>query len=72
MLKLQIKISIIQFFVDEEIFERSAASYIMVSQNDVQLRESENERQLELEKLKVEFEERRRVDKEEREKKKNA
>ena len=67
MLKHEIKNIIIQFFVDEEIFEPSATSHIMVSQTDLQLRELENKRQLELEKMKLEFEERRRLDKEERE-----
>ena len=67
MLKHEIKNIIIQYFVDEEIFEPSAATYIMVSQTDVQLRELESKRQLELKKLKLEFEERRRADKEERE-----
>ena len=45
------------------------ASYSMVSQTNIQLREIENKRQLELEKkkLKLKFEERRRADKEERE-----
>ena len=67
MLKHEIKNIIIQIFVDEEIFEPSATSHIMVSQTDLQLRELENKRQLELEKMKLEFEERRRLDKEERE-----
>ena len=67
MLKHEIRNIIIQFFVDEEIFEPSATSHIMVSQTDIQLRELENKRQLELEKMKLEFEERRRLDKEERE-----
>ena len=67
MLKHEIKNSIIQFFVDEEIFEPSATSHIMVSQTDLQLKELEFKRQLELEKMKLEFEERRSADKEERE-----
>ena len=57
-LKHEIKNIIIQFFVDEEIFEPSATSHIMVSQTDIQLRELEIKRQLELEKMKLEFEER--------------
>ena len=69
MLKHEIKNIIIQFFVDEEVFEPSATSHIMVSQTDLQLRELENKRQLELEKLKLEFEEKRRADKAEREEK---
>ena len=67
MLKHEIKNIVIQFFVDEEVFEPSATSHIMVSQTDLQLKELEFKRQLELEKLKFEFEERRRADKEERE-----
>ena len=67
MLKHEINNIIIQFFVDEEVFEPSATSHIMVSQTDIQLRELENKRQLELEKIKLEFEERRRLDNEERE-----
>ena len=39
MLKHEIKNIIIQFFVDEDIFEPSATSHIMVSQTDIQLRE---------------------------------
>ena len=50
MLKHEIKNIVIQFFVDEEVFEPSATSHIMVSQTDLQLRELENKRQLELEK----------------------
>ena len=69
MLKHEIKNIIIQFFVDEEVFEPSATSHIMVSQTDLRLRELENKRQLELEKLKLEFEEKRRADKAEREEK---
>ena len=53
MLKHEIKNIIIQFFVDEEIFEPSATSHIMVSQTDLQLRELENKRQLELEKNEI-------------------
>ena len=67
MLKHEIKNIINQFFVDEEFFEPSATSHIMVSQTDIQLRELEIKRQLELENMKLEFEERRRADKEERE-----
>ena len=69
MLKHEIKNIIIQFFVDEEIFEPSATSHIMVSQTDIQLKELELKRHLELEKLRLEFEEKRRADKEEREEK---
>ena len=67
MLKREIKNVIIQFLVDEEFFETSATSLIMVSQTDIQLKELELKRHLELEKLRLEFEEKRRADKEERE-----
>ena len=67
MLKHENKNIVIQFFVDDEVFEPSATSHIMFSQTDLQLRELENKRQLELEKMKLEFEERRRADKAERE-----
>ena len=69
MLKREIKNVIIQFLVDEEFFEPSATSLIMVSQTDIQLKELELKRHLELEKLRLEFEEKRRADKEEREEK---
>ena len=69
MLKREIKNLIIQFLVDEEFFEPSATSLIMVSQTDIQLKELELKRHLELEKLRLEFEEKRRADKEEREEK---
>ena len=55
MLKHEINNIIIQFFVDEEVFDLSATSHIIVSQTDIQLRELENKRQLELEKIKLEF-----------------
>ena len=67
MLKREIKNVIIQFLVDEEFFEPSATSLIMVSQTDIQLKELELKRHLELEKIRLEFEEKRRADKEERE-----
>ena len=68
MLKREIKNVIIQFLVDEEFFEPSATSLIMVfSQTDIQLKELEFKRHLELEKLRLEFEGKRRADKEERE-----
>ena len=51
MLKREIKNVIIQFLVDEEFFEPSATSLIMVSQTDIQLKELELKRHLELEKL---------------------
>ena len=56
MLKREIKNVIIQFLVDEEFFEPSATSLIMVSQTDIQLKELELKRHLELEKLRLEFE----------------
>ena len=39
MLKHEIKNILIQFFVDEEIFDSSATSQILVTQTDLQLRE---------------------------------
>ena len=41
MLKHEIKNILIQFFVDEEIFDSSATSKILVTQTDLQLREIE-------------------------------
>ena len=67
MLKHEIKNILIQFFVDEEIFDSSATSQILVTQTDLQLRELEIKRQLEIEKLKLEHEERIRAEKAERE-----
>ena len=58
MLKHEIKNILIQFFVDEEIFDSSASSQILVTQTDLQLRELEIKRQIEMEKLKFEYEER--------------
>ena len=67
MLKHEIKNILIQFFVDEEIFDSSATSQILVTQTDLQLRELEIKRQIEMEKLKFEYEERIRAEKAERE-----
>ena len=67
MLKHEIKNILIQFFVDEEIFDSSAASQILVTQTDLQLRELEIKRQVEIEKIRLEHEERLRREKEERE-----
>ena len=67
MLKHEIKNILIQFFVDEEIFDSSATSHILVTQTDLQLRELEIKRQLEIEKLRLEHEERIRVEKAEQE-----
>ena len=67
MLKHEIKNILIQFFVDEEIFDSSATSQILVTQTDLQLRELEIKRQVEMEKLRLEHEERLRREKEERE-----
>ena len=67
MLKHEIKNILIQFFVDEEIFDSSATLQILVTQTDLQLRELEIKRQLEIEKLKLEHEERIRAEKAERE-----
>ena len=51
MLKHEIKNILIQFFVDEEIFDSSATSQILVTQTDLQLRELEIKRQVEIKKL---------------------
>ena len=67
MLKHEIKNILIQFFVDEEIFDSSATSQILVTQTDLQLRELEIKRQNELEKLRLEHENRVRVENAERE-----
>ena len=67
MLKHEIKNILIQFFVDEEIFDSSATSQILVTQTDLQLRELEIKRQMEIEKMKFEHEERIRAEKAERE-----
>ena len=63
MLKHEIKNILIQFFVDEEIFDSSATSQILVTQTDLQLREQEIKRQVEMEKLWLD----RECEKEERE-----
>ena len=62
MLKHEIKNILIQFFVDEEIFDSLATSQILVTQTDLQLRELEIKRQIEMEKLKFEYEERIRLE----------
>ena len=67
MLKHEIKNILIQFFVDEEIFDSSATSKILVTQTDLQLREIEIKNQITLEKLRLDQEERVRREKEERE-----
>ena len=67
MLKHEMKNILIQFFVDEEIFDSSATSQILVTQTDLQLRELEIKRQVEIEKLRLEHEERLRREKEEQE-----
>ena len=67
MLKHEIKNILIQFFVDEEIFDSSATSQILVTQTDLHLRELEIKRQVEIEKLRLEHDERLRREKEERE-----
>ena len=63
MLKHEIKNILIQFFVDEEIFDSSATSQILVTQTDLQLRELEIKRQVKMEKLRLD----REREKEERE-----
>ena len=67
MLKHEIKNILIQFFVDEEIFDSSATSQILVTQTDLQLRELEIKRQVEMEKLRLEHEDRIRMEPMERE-----
>ena len=67
MLKHEIKNILIHFFVDEEIFDSSATSQILVTQTDLQLRELEIKRQVEMEKLRLEHENRIRVENAERE-----
>ena len=62
MLKHEIKNILIQFFVDEEIFDSSATSQILVTQTDLQLRELEIKRQVEMEKLRLEHENRIRLE----------
>ena len=66
-LKHEIKNILIQFFVDEEIFDSSATSQILVTQTDLQLRELEIKRQVEMEKLRLEHEDRIRMETLERE-----
>ena len=65
MLKHEIENILIQFFVDEEIFDSSATFQILVTQTDLQLRELEIRWQLK--KMKFEHEERIRAEKAERE-----
>ena len=67
MLKHEIKKILIQFFVDEEIFDSSATSQILVTQTDLQLRELEIKRQVEMERLRLEHEDRIKAEKTERE-----
>ena len=67
MLKHEIKNILIQFFVDEEIFDSSTTSRILVTQTDLQLRELEIKRQVEMEKLRLEHEDRIRMETMERE-----
>ena len=51
MFKQEIKNILIQFFVDEGIFDSSATSQILVTHTDLQLRELEIKKQVEMEKL---------------------
>ena len=66
MLKHEIKNIFIQFFVDEDIFDSSATSQILVTQIDFQLRELEIKRQVEMERLRLEHEDRIKAEKAER------
>ena len=67
MLKHDIKNILIQFFVDEESFDSSATSQILVTQSDLQLRELEIKRQVGMERLRLEHEDKIRAEKAERE-----
>ena len=67
MLKHEIKNILIQFFVDEEIFDSLATSQILVTQTDLQLRELEIKRQVEMKRLRLEHEDRMKAEKAERE-----
>ena len=67
MLKPEIKNILIQFFGDEDVFDSSATSQILVTQTDLQLRKLEIKRQVEMEKLRLEHENRIRVENAERE-----
>ena len=67
MLKDEIKNILIQFFVEEKIFDSSATSQILVTQTDLQLRELEIKRQVEMKRLMLEHEDRIRAEKAERE-----
>ena len=53
--------------MDEEIFDSSATSQILVTQTDLQLRELDIKRQVKMEKIRLEHEERLRHEKEKRE-----
>ena len=63
MLKHEIKNNLIQFFVDEEMFDSSTLSHILVTQPDLQMRELDIKRQTEIETIKLEHEERIRIEK---------
>ena len=62
MLKHEIKNILIHFFVDEELFDSSATSQILVTPTDLQLSELEIKRQVEMEKLRLELEDRIRLE----------
>ena len=70
MLKHEIKNILIQFFVDEEIFDSSPTSQILMTQTDLQLRELEIKRHVEMEKVRLEHEDRIRTKTAEREERK--
>ena len=67
MIKHVIMNILIEYFIEEEIFDSSATSKILVTQTDLQLREIEIKNQITLEKLRLDQEERIRREKEERE-----
>ena len=56
MLKQEIKNILVQFLVDQEIFDSSALSLVIVTQTGLQMRELEIQKQIELEKLRLEQE----------------
>ena len=59
--------TLIEYFIEEDIFDSSATSKILVTQTDLQMREIEIKNQITLEKLRLDQEERIRREKEERE-----
>ena len=56
MLKQEIKNILVQYLVDQEIFDSSALSLVIVTQTGLQMRELEIQKQIEIEKLRLEQE----------------